>query len=62
MITISATIPCTAPPTWAVLERRLFDTLDESVHPFLEKYTREDGTLIWNHESAHSPDDFYESF
>jgi len=62
MTTLSATIPCTAPPAWAVLERRLIDILDESVHPFLEKYTHEDGTLIWNHESAHSPDDFYESF
>lgn len=62
MIKISATIPCIKPPSWAVLERRLFDVLDGSVHPFLEKYTREDGSLIWNHESAHSPDDFYESF
>ena len=58
---ISATVPCTAPPAWAVLERRLFALMSESVHPFLEKYTREDGEYVWEDEwGGGSPDDFYE--
>jgi hypothetical protein len=42
--------------------------MDQSVYPFLEKYTREDGTLIWRSErgedwqSRDGADDFYESF
>ena len=60
---ISATIPCAAPPAWAVLERQLLATMDQSVHPFLEKYTRADGELVWQDEwGGGSPDDFYESF
>ncbi|MGH7861095.1 MAG: hypothetical protein ACREOS_02545, partial [Candidatus Dormibacteraceae bacterium] len=64
MIRIEATIPIGAPPTWAVLERRLFDVLDQAVSPFLEKYTRADGTLIWRDEfpGRDGADDFYESF
>ena len=63
MIRIDATIPIGAPPTWAVLERQLFDVLDQAVAPFLEKYTREDGTLIWRDEfpGRDGADDFYES-
>jgi hypothetical protein len=62
MITILSTIPCGAPPTWAVLERHLFDIMDQSVYPFLEKYTRTDGSLIWGETLGGSEDDFYESF
>lgn len=58
---IEADIPLGEPPAWAVLERALLDILSESVHPFLEKYTRPDGTLIWG-EQGHSLDDAYESF
>ena len=61
MLRISATVPCTAPPAWAVLQRRLFALMSESVHPFLEKYTRDDGEYIWDDEwGGGSPDDFYE--
>ena len=31
MITIGATTPLTGPPAWAVLERQLFDLMDQSV-------------------------------
>lgn len=61
---IKATEPCLAPPTWAVLERKLFDVMDAAVYPFLEKYTRPDGTLIWNdtwYGARDGADDFYES-
>lgn len=65
MITVEATVPCLMPPAWAVLERRLFDVMDRSVYPFLEKYTHaDDGTLIWRDRliGRDGADDFYESF
>ena len=62
MITITATMPLTGPPAWAVLERQLFDLMDQSVYPFLEKYTHPDGSLIWEGDIGGSEDDFYESF
>jgi len=64
MITIEATIPCSTPPAWAVLERKLMEVMDQSVYPYLEKYTREDGTLIYRDDfrSRDGADDFYESF
>ena len=64
MLTLTASVPLDAPPAWAVLERALFDLMDRSVHPFLEKYTRADGTLIWADrwsDSRDGADDFYES-
>ncbi|MDE0140175.1 MAG: hypothetical protein OXI80_08720 [Caldilineaceae bacterium] len=64
MLTLTASVPLDAPPAWAVLERALFDLMDRSVHPFLEKYTRPDGTLIWADrwsDSRDGADDFYES-
>jgi hypothetical protein len=67
MLTIEATMPCTSPPAWAFMERRLIDVMDQAVHPFLEKYTRADGTLIWRDVSEgytngrDGADDFYES-
>ena len=63
MLRIVATVPVTAPPSWAVWQRRLLDALGESVHPFLERYARDDGELIWKDEwGGNSPDDFYEPF
>ena len=64
MLTLTASVPLDAPPTWAVMERALFDLMDRSVEPFLEKYTRPDGTLIWADkwsDSRDGADDFYES-
>ena len=64
MLTLTASVPLDAPPAWAVLERTLFDLMDRSVEPFLEKYTRPDGTLIWADTWSNSrdgADDFYES-
>jgi len=60
---IDADVPLISPPTWAVLERALIDTMSESVYPFLEKYTRKDGTLIWRDEfpGIDGLDDAYES-
>ena len=64
MQTITATTPCWNPPAWAVLERKLIDVMNAAVYPFLEKYTHEDGTLIWHdtwYNSRDGADDFYES-
>ena len=63
MLTLAASIPLSQPPVWAVLERRLIDAMNESVRPFVRKYTREDGRLIWGDGPLHrdGADDFYES-
>lgn len=63
MIHISANVPMTTPPSWAVWERQLFDTMNQSVQPFLDHFTREDGEFIWKDEwGGGSPDDYYEPF
>jgi hypothetical protein len=62
--TLFATERC-APPTWAVLERRLIDTIDAAAPIFLEKYTRPGGALIWQEEYPGDgvwADDLYEAF
>ena len=65
MTTITATVPLTSVPSWAVLERQLITLMEESIDPFLAKYTDEDGTLIWKkgpHGTRDGADDFYEAF
>ena len=65
MTTIIATVPTGAPPPWAVMQRALIDLMDRSVFPYLEKYTRSDGSLIWADKWRNSRDgldDLYESF
>lgn len=55
----------TSPPTWAVLERRLIDAIDEAAPVFLKKYTRPGGALIWQEEYPGDgvwADDLYEAF
>jgi hypothetical protein len=61
--TVTATLPTLEPPTWAILERRLFELLDESIDPFLDKYVNADGTLHWadRFPGRDGGDDFYES-
>ena len=63
MIHIFADVPVTSPPSWAVWERRLLESMNQSVDPFLSHFTREDGEFIWEDEwGGGSPDDFYEPF
>ncbi len=62
---IDATVPVDEPPSWAILQRHLFDLMEGSLQPFLDKYTHPDGRLIWRegqHNSRDGADDFYESF
>ncbi|MBI2942244.1 MAG: hypothetical protein HYY04_17585 [Chloroflexi bacterium] len=60
---VESTVPVLDPPAWAVLERRLFDVMDQTVYPFVEKYTRPDGALRWDDRQAARvrSDAFYES-
>jgi hypothetical protein len=64
MIRITSNIPCAHPPAWAVWERQLIAAMDQSVYPYLAKYTHEDGRLIYRDDfhSRDGADDFYESF
>ena len=64
MSTIAATTRSVYPPAWAALQRQLIATMNESVYPMLEKYTDDDGTLIWRDEfiTRDGADDGYESF
>ncbi|MBM3216914.1 hypothetical protein FJZ36_18625 [Candidatus Poribacteria bacterium] len=54
----------TVPPAWALWQRRLFDIMDEAGLAFVERYTREDGTLIWRDDwpGMDGSDDAYETF
>lgn len=51
-------------PSWAVLQRKLIDRLNEAAVRYVHRYTREDGTLIWREEwpGMDGSDDGYESF
>ena len=54
----------TALPGWAVMQRRLIDTIDAAAPLFLEKYTRPGGTLIWQEDYPGDgvwADDLYEA-
>lgn len=53
--TIKASIPCLLPPIRAVLERALLQALDAAVYPYLEKYTRPDGSLRWPNRCLADP-------
>ncbi|WP_201760885.1 MULTISPECIES: hypothetical protein [unclassified Nonomuraea] len=64
MPSVTATVPLGTPPAWAVLERRLFDMLDEAWRVFAARYCGPDGRLIYHGPAADrdGADDFYEAF
>ncbi|MDA0322538.1 MAG: hypothetical protein O2923_07465 [Verrucomicrobia bacterium] len=51
-------------PAWARLQRQLIDRMNECAVAFVERYTREDGSLVWRDEwpGMDGSDDGYESF
>jgi len=51
-------------PNWATQQRRLLDAASKAVHPFLQRYTRDDGTVIWRDAwpGMDGSDDAYEGF
>ena len=61
--TVEIRIPA-APPEWALWQRQLLDRLYPAAVEFVEKYTRQDGTLIWRDQwpGMDGSDDGYESF
>ncbi|MCG5218262.1 hypothetical protein [Streptosporangium sp. KLBMP 9127] len=61
---VVAGVPVGTPPAWAVLERRLFDALDEAWRAFSARYCEEDGRLTYHGPAASrdGADDFYEAF
>lgn len=63
LVTMTATGRKT-PPVWAVKQRYVMDLMNRAAKPFVEKYTRPDGTLIWRDEwpGMDGSDDGYESF
>lgn len=52
------------PPGWAVLQRRVIETLEHAAVEFVERYTRPDGTLVWRDRwpGMDGSDDPYEGF
>ena len=54
---------CT-PPNWALWQRHLIDIRNEAGILFVDRYTRQDGTLVWrdNWPGMDGSDDAYESF
>lgn len=57
--------PMAAVPAWAVLERRLFDAVEESWPAFASKFTEADGRLRFERDfgaTRDGVDDFYEAF
>ncbi len=64
LTSVTASTPTCDPPAWAVLQRRLFDTLDEAWRIFQARYCGPDGGLRFTGvlESRDGADDFYEPF
>ena len=63
MQTIRATVPVTQPPSWAVQQRHLLHSMEQSVHPFIDRYVRPNGEFIWDDVwGGGSPDDYYEPY
>ena len=66
MKAIEGNVQFIAPPQWAVLERSLIDLMDRSVEPLLNRYVRDDGSVMWpttdDFSSIDGLDDAYESF
>ena len=65
-VCLEAREPVRTPPKWALLQRRLFDAIEEAAPRALEKYTHPDGSLLWppspDFQSIDALDDCYESF
>lgn len=62
--TVVADVPLGRPPVWAVLQRRLFDALDEAWRVYRARYCLDDGSLRYEGPvpSRDGADDFYEAF
>ena len=64
MTIVQSQLPTRA-PAWAVLERQLFDAMDQAAPIFIDKYTRPGGSLVWTESYPGDgvwADDLYEAF
>ncbi|MFI6875264.1 hypothetical protein ACIBL6_17685 [Streptomyces sp. NPDC050400] len=63
-VVLTATVPVGTPPVWALLQRRLFDVLDDAWRAFADRYCAPDGSLRYagRVEERDGGDDFYEAF
>jgi hypothetical protein len=65
-IVIESRKPAETMPLWAILERRLIDTMNLSVDLVVEKYIKPNGYILWptseDYKSIDGLDDAYESF
>ncbi len=63
---ITACETVSTPPAWAVLQRQLFDAIENAAPQVLERYTHPDGRLLWpantDFQNIDALDDCYESF
>lgn len=63
---LTAPTDCPDPPEWARLQRTLLEEASDAIDPVLERYTREDGSVLWppanDYEGIDAVDDAYESF
>lgn len=61
---VTASVPTGEPPLWAVLQRQLFQALDEAWRSFEERYCHPDGGLSFDGtlQGRDGVDDFYEPF
>jgi hypothetical protein len=61
---VRATVPCPAPPGWAVAEIALFELLDQAWRQFSERVSGPGGELLFAGPMASrdGADDFYEAF
>ncbi len=57
MVTVKAT-KLSAPPAWALMERRLMDVMEEAAYVMIDKYTERGGALFYKD----ALDDLYERF
>jgi hypothetical protein len=67
MADITADVPIDGIPSWALWQRRLFDSMDASVQPFLDHFTHTQGErageYIWDDAwGGGSPDDYFEPY
>ena len=65
-MTLEARESAQTPPKWALLQRQLFDAIEDAAPQALERYTHPDGRLLWppspDFQSIDALDDCYESF
>ena len=65
-ITVKSNRNISKPPLWAILQRKLIDTINDTPGLIMEKYVKPNGYMMWPNDpdfkSIDALDDMYESF